>query len=146
MVELLCKIFDFLLSKYALYLVVMMGVIIMFTNTILMLVKKPIKKLTAKIANEKLRKLANKMFILFSFGISAIVWFALSKISSYYFPFEEIKVLLTGAFSTVIYAFGDGIINTSKAKDLIEDITKIEETDSEGNVKHDVEDYWKKIK
>jgi hypothetical protein len=101
----------------------------------------------AKIQNEKLRKLANKMFILFAFGLSALMWFVLNKISAHYFPFDEIKVLLTGAFSIVIHAFGDGIINKTQAKEIIE---TVEEIVSDGKIddndKHAVADFWNKTK
>lgn len=145
--EFLRNIFDYLLVNYSLYLVVVMGVIIMIINTILMFVKKPIKKLTKKIPNEKLRKLANKVFILFAFGLAFLGWFILNKISIYYFPYDEIKVLLTGAFSIVIYAFGDGIVNEKTAKDLVEvvyEIAKDEKVDNKD--KHAVKDFWDKVK
>ena len=112
-----------------------------------MFVKKPIKKLTKKIPNEKLRKLANKVFILFAFGLAFLGWFILNKISIYYFPYDEIKVLLTGAFSIVIYAFGDGIVNEKTAKDLVEvvyEIAKDEKVDNKD--KHAVKDFWDKVK
>ena len=145
--EFLKDIFNYLLANYGLYLVVMMGVIIMVTNTILMFVKKPIKKLTAKIQNEKLRKLANKMVILFAFGLSALMWFVLNKISAHYFPFDEIKVLLTGAFSIVIHAFGDGIINKTQAKEIIETVEEIvADGKIDDNDKHAVADFWNKTK
>ena len=141
------EIFNYLLANYALYLVVMMGVLIMITNTILMFIKKPIKKLTGKIENAKLRKLANKMFIIFAFAFSALGWFILNKVSAYYFPFDEIKVLLTGAFSIVIYAFGDGIINDKTAKVLVETVEQIcEDKEINENDNHAVKDFWDKVK
>lgn len=144
--EVIYKILNYLLENYALYLVVMMSVLIMFINTILMFVKKPIKKLTGKIPNEKLRKLTNKMFILFAFGISALGWFALSKISATYFPYDEIKVLLTGAFSIVIHALGDGVINNSKAKQLVEAVKDFAEDEGEKKVETAVDIFWKEVK
>jgi hypothetical protein len=142
--EVLESIFNYLLDNYALYLVVMMGLLIMIINTVLMFVKKPIKMLTSKIPNEKVRKLANKMFILFAFGISALLWFVLSEISAEYFPFDEIKVLLTGAFSIVIHALGDGVITKSKAEQLIDTIKDIaEEGDNDQSA---VAKFWKEVK
>jgi hypothetical protein len=140
------KTISSLMEHYALYMVVMMGCLIMITNTILMLVKKPIKCLTSKIHNEKLRKLANKMFILFAFGLSALAWFVLNKISAQYFPFEETTVLLTGAFSIVIYALGDGIINVKQAKEIVENtvVEIVEEKSEEKNSA--VKDFWDKAK
>lgn len=140
-------IFDYLLANYAFYLVITMGVIIAVTNTILCFVKKPIKRWTAKIKNEMLRRLANKMFILFAFGISAICWWILTAISSYYFPFEALKVLLTGAFSIVIYAFGDGIINKNQAENLVENIKEIgEDNVVDEKDKDAIKEFWDKVK
>jgi hypothetical protein len=147
MIEILCKMFDYLLAHYALYMVVCMGLLIMITNTILMFVKKPIKNLTAKITNEKLRKLANKMFIVFAFGLSALGWFVMNKISAWYFPFEEVNVLLTGAFSIVIYSLGDGIINKSQANILVDNVKEIAK---DGKVdkkeKTATKEFWDKVK
>lgn len=127
MEQVINDIFKYLTDNYALYLVVMMGLLIAIINTVLMLVKKPIKLLTNKIENEKLRKFANKVFIVFAFGFSALAWWGLSALSAEYFPFDEIKVLLTGAFSIVIYALGDGIVNGSQAKTLIDSTIEIAE-------------------
>ena len=122
MIETINQILDFLIKNYALYMVVTMGVIISLTVGLLSVIKKPIKKLTGKIPNEKLRKLANKMFIIFAFALSALAWFALRVISPAYFSFELLEVLLTGAFSIVLYALGEGIITRTTAKDLVDEI------------------------
>ena len=125
MVEVINSILTYLTSNYALYLVATMGVIISFTIGILTLIKKPIKKLTAKIANEKVRKLANKMFIVFAFAFSFIAWFVLNLVAPSYFSLEAIEVLLTGAFSIVLYALGDGVITKSKAQQLVDTIAEV---------------------
>lgn len=127
MEEIFTDILDYLLAHYAVYLVATMGCLIMIINTVLMFMKKPIKKLTGKIKNETVRKLANKIFILFSFGFSALLWYALSELSSNYFVYDEVQVLLTGAFSTVVYALGDGIVNKPKAKKLVDAVKEIAE-------------------
>ena len=127
MEQVIKEIFTYLTNNYAMYLVVMMGLLITIINTVLMFIKKPIKLLTKKIANAKLRALANKMFIVLAFGLSAVAWYGLSVLSAEYFPFDEIKVLLTGAFSIVVYALGDGIVNSSQAKALIASATEIVE-------------------
>lgn len=127
MEQVIKEIFTYLTNNYAMYLVVMMGLLITIINTVLMFIKKPIKLLTKKIANAKLRALANKIFIVFAFGLSAVAWYGLSVLSAEYFPFDEIKVLLTGAFSIVVYALGDGIVNSSQAKALIASATEIVE-------------------
>lgn len=125
MKEIFTDILDYLLAHYDVYLVATMGCLIMIINTVLMFMKKPIKKLTGKIENETVRTLANKMFIVFSFGLSALLWYALSELCSAYFVYDEIQVLLTGAFSTVVYAFGDGIVNKPKAKELVNTVKEI---------------------
>ena len=142
MVEVFQDMFDYLLSHYALYMVITMGIVVSLTVVLVALIKKPIKLLTAKITNEKLRKLANKTFILFSFGLSALAWFVLSKISAQYFPFEVVNVFLTGALSVVTYALGDGIITKSQAKqavELIEAVVEDEKVDQKD--KTAVEEY-----
>ena len=147
MEELLNDIFDYLVANYAWYLVVMMSLIIAVTNTILMFVKKPIKALTGKIKNEKLRKLVNKIFIVLAFGFSALSWWGLSAISAQYFPFDTINVLMTGAFSIVIYAFGDGIITKSQSKQLVETTAEIvEDGKVDENDKTAIAEFWDKVK
>lgn len=145
--EFVKEIFDYLLAHYNLYMVVMMGFLIAFTNTMLMFVKKPIKCLTKKIPNEKLRKLANKSLIFLAFGISALGWFVLNKISAHYFAFDEVNVLLTGAFSTVIYALGDGILNKSQAEEFVKTVKDISiDGKVEDSEKHAISDFWNKVK
>lgn len=145
--EVVTDILKYLVAHYELYLVVMMGLLIMIVNTILMFMKKPIKKLTGKIQNSTVRKLANKMFIFFAFGLSAILWYALSKISSEYFSYDEIRVLLTGAFSTVVYALGDGIVNKPKAEKLVETIKDIAKDGTvNDNDKSAVEEFYNIVK
>lgn len=148
MLEILQDILDYLLANYALYMVITMGIIVSLTTVIIALIKKPIKKLTRTIPNEKVRKLVNKMFIFFAFGFSALFWFILNKISAPYFPFEIVKVFLTGALSVVIYALGDGIITKSQAKQLIDTTKSIEEDDkiSKNEVGTAVNEFWDKVK
>lgn len=149
MIEVLRPIMDYLIANYALYLVVTMGVIISLTIGLLTLIKKPIKKLTSKIPNEKVRKLANKMFIFFAFGISAAAWAILNLISPSYFPLEALQILLTGAFSIVLYAFGDGIITKGTAQNLVEatkDFVEEEKSAEETKDKDAIKAFWKDMK
>lgn len=129
MIEIVNQILDFLIRNYALYMVVTMSIIVSLTIFILSLVKKPIKALTGRIKDDRVRKLANKMFILFAFGLSAAVWVLLQIISPAYFQFEGDKILLTGAFSIVIYALGDGVITKSRALEMVNEIIKEPEKD-----------------
>ena len=149
MIEVLRPIMDYLIANYALYLVVTMGVIISLTIGLLTLIKKPIKKLTSKIPNEKVSKLANKMFIFFAFGISASAWAILNLISPSYFPLEALQILLTGAFSIVLYAFGDGIITKGTAQNLVEatkDFVEEEKSAEETKDKDAIKAFWKDMK
>lgn len=148
MLEFITKILDYLIANYAAYMVITMSLIVSLTITMLHFIKIPIKKLTSKLPNEKLRKLANKMFIILAFAISAVVWVALKTISPKYFPCDAIEILLTGAFSIVIYAFGDGIITKSAAGELVDKITEIDKTDEKAkeNVSDAVTDFWNKMK
>jgi hypothetical protein len=154
MVEIVKQILNYLISNYALYMVVTMSAIVSFTIGVLSLIKKPIKKLTGKIHKEWLRKLANKMFIAFAFGISTFVWIVLGIISPYYFPIDAIRIILTGAFTIVVYALGDGVITKSSAEKLVEEIADFASEDKKPNKTADenekandpVKEFWKKVK
>ena len=148
MIEFINEILTFLTRHYALYLVVTMSIIVSLTIGLLHFVKKPIKKLTAKIPNDKLRKLANKMFIILAFAISAFSWLVLNLISPAYFGFEPMKVLLTGASAVVLYAFGDGIVTKSTAQTFIDEITDLDTKDEKAEEKttNAVKDFWNKVK
>ena len=123
MIETINQILDFLIKNYSLYMVVTMGGIITITIALLSLIKKPIKALTKKIPNEKARKLSNNIVcITLAFLLSATCWYALSLASAKYFSCNEIEALLTGAFSVVLYAVGDGVITRSSAKHIVEEI------------------------
>ena len=126
-----------------------MGVIVSFTIGILTLIKKPIKKLTSKITNEPLRKLANKIFIFFAFGISFGAWALLNLFAPQYFSIQSVEILLTGAFSIVIYALGDGVITKSRAQQLIDTISEVaddEKTEKSPESESAIEKYLKKVK
>lgn len=154
MYEVIKSILDYLIANYALYMVITMSVIISLTIALLTLIKKPIKKLTAKISNERLRKLTNKMFIIFAFGISGAFWLTLHLVAPAYFSAQAIEVLITGAFSIVVYALGDGVITKPTAENLIEEIKEIDEKATEEKPKQNTEekpkdaikDFWKMVK
>ncbi len=152
MVDILQQMLTYLTSNYALYLVVTMSIIVSFTICVLTFIKKPIKTLTSKITNEKLRKFANKIFIVMAFTISFVAWFALNKFFPQYFNLEAVQVLLTGAFSIVVYALGDGIVTKSQAAQLVDAIVEVAEdkknTKAETEVKEEsaIKEYLKKVK
>lgn len=154
MVDVLRQILNYLVSHYALYMVVTMSAIVSLTITILALIKKPIKKLTAKIPNERLRKLANKTFIVLAFAISGVAWVVLNVIAPSYFSVDTIEVLLTGAFAIVIYALGDGVVTVPIASQLVEKVTDFVDDKqdtkalpkTENKTDDPVGDFWKKVK
>jgi uncharacterized protein YacL len=148
MYEVIKSILDYLISNYALYIVITMGVIVSLTIAFLSLIKKPIKMLTAHIEKPRLRKFSNNTIcISLSFGIASFIWKMLNLIATSYFPMEAITVLLTGALAVVIYALGDGVITKSTAQQLVEQIKDINDeiTEPEKN-KDPIKDFWKKVK
>lgn len=144
--EVINSILDYLISNYALYAVVTMSAISAITILTLSLVKKPIKQLTAKITDDRLRKLVNKVFIILAFGISAVCWVILNCIAPLYFQLDTIEILLTGAFSVVIYAFGDGVLTKSYAQQLVESIKDFAEDEKKDDDTDKVKAFWKFIK
>lgn len=148
MVDVINEMLVYLLENYALYLVVIMGIIVSITIGVLSLVKRPIKHFTAKIQNERLRKLTNKVFIVMAFAISLACWALLNLIAPEYFNFDGLQILLTGAFSVVIYALGDGVITKSKAQQLVETINEVVEEENKNNNKEKsaLKEYLKKVK
>jgi amino acid transporter len=152
MVEILNQILDFLVANYALYLVVTMSIIISLTISLITLIKKPIKNLTKKIKNERLQKLANKVFVVFAFAIAGISWVLLNWWYPKYFPVDAIQILLTGAFSVVLYELADGVVTKSKTQQIIDTITDFAQTE-EQNKKQEtkketdpIKEFWKKVK
>lgn len=154
MVDVLRQILNYLVGHYALYMVVTMSAIVSLTIAILAIIKKPIKKLTAKIPNERLRKLANKTFIVLAFAISGATWIILNVIAPSYFSVDAIEVLLTGAFAIVIYALGDGVVTAPVASQLVEKVTDFVDDKqdtktlpkTENKTDDPVGDFWKKVK
>lgn len=113
-------IFTFLIQYYALYLVIVMSITTALIMAILNYAKKPFKKLTKRISNERVRKFVNNMvIIIFSFGLSFGVWFTLNLIAPQYFAIDYLVIVLNGAIPVVTYAFAEGWITSDKAKNVI---------------------------
>ena len=126
MEALIKDIFNFLLQYYALYLVIVMGIITTLIITILKYAKIPFKKLTAKISNDRLRKFVNRLVIFIaSFGISFALWLLLNLIAPEYFALDYKEIILNGALPIVAYAFAEGWITVDKAKELISNAVEI---------------------
>lgn len=95
-----------LLQNYGLVFLVMTTVI----EILMWLLKWPIKLLTSKIKNEVVRKLANKVLIVLVFGLSIGVYALGHWVLPQYVSFEPSKIIMTGAFSIVLYSLADGVI------------------------------------
>jgi hypothetical protein len=121
-------------------------------------IKKPIKKLTAKIPNERVRKLANKTFVILAFVFSGLSWISLHFIAPSYFAINTVQILLTGAFAVVLYALADGVVTKSKAQQIVETIADYAE-DKENKAEQEkkdnkatkenadpIEEFWKQVK
>nr|DAF90893.1 MAG TPA: hypothetical protein [Siphoviridae sp. ctnMR5] len=119
------EVLKYLINHYALYLILVMGLLTAIIYGILTVLKKPIKKATAKIKNEKLRKLANKVIILLSFVLAVALWYVLNAISTKYFPIDGVVILLTGAIPVIIYALAEGVITQNQAKAVIGKVSDI---------------------
>lgn len=128
MVEAIKSVFDFLIEQgYSLFTVVIILAMTTLVFVILTLLKKPIKALTKKIKNEKLRKLANKVIILLAFGLAVGLWFLANKLAPAHFSINGVEILLTGALPVVAYALGDGILTKSSAKAIVGTILEVTE-------------------
>lgn len=120
MEALIRDIFTFLLQYYALYLVLFMGIVTALIMTIINFAKKPFKRFTVKITNERIRKFTNNaVIIVFSFGLSFGIWFLLNLVAPQYFPIDYLAIVLNGAIPVVTYAFGEGWITAKKAEQII---------------------------
>ena len=81
--------------------------------------KIPIKALTKKIPNERVRKLANKSIIFLSFGFAFLIEWIGGKFLPKYTAYNPAMAIIEGAFSNLIYALSEGIITKSKAKEAV---------------------------
>lgn len=133
-----------LYAHYSLFTVILMVGIMSLIVGILVLIKKPIKLLTGKIQNEKLRKLANKSLIIIALGISILIWYILHWIAPNYIPVDWVQIFLTWTLSQTAYALGDGIIPKSKAKNLVEEI--IDDIKDGSVEKEEIKEFYDKVK
>lgn len=155
MVEIVNQILNYLVANYALYMVVTMSIIISLTISLITLIKKPVKHLTGIIPNERVKRLANKIFVILAFAISGGFWVALHFVCPQYFSIDTVQILLTGAFSVVLYELADGVVTKSKTQQIIETITDFAE-DKKEQPKQEIEqpkketdpikEFWKKVK
>lgn len=136
----------YLYQNYSLYTVISMVVIMSFIMGLVALLKKPIKLLTNKISNERLRKFANKSIIGLAFGVSVGLWYLLAWLLPQFVSFDWSQVVLTFGLAIVGYALGDGLIGKNKANKLGE---SLKENAKDGKIdnkdKEIVKDFQKAI-
>lgn len=134
--EFLQSVFTFLLAHYALYVVVVMGILMAIIYAVLNIVKKPIKKLTSNIQSQHLRRIVNTIIIALSFGFSALFWFILHYFVPQYFAFNGVEILWTGAAPVILYDIIERISNKDEtAKDkALKVVDTIKEIVSDGKV------------
>lgn len=126
MKDLIKQILLFLLDNYELYVLAALVISMSLIMIVLNFAKIPIKKLTSKIPNEHIRKLANNCIIItMAFGLSALGWVVLHAILPNYFEINMTLILLDGAFPIVAYAYADGVIPKKKALEITETIKEI---------------------
>lgn len=96
----------YILENYGLLTVIMITII----EVLMYLLKWPIKFFTNKIPNELVRKIVNKSLIILAFALSIAVYALGHLWLPSLVPFAPGKVIMTGAFTVVLYAFVDGVI------------------------------------
>jgi hypothetical protein len=117
-------------SEYGWIAVIMVGVV----TGLVEVLKIPIKKMTAKIRNEKLRKLANKSIIVLTFGLSFLLDYLGSVVLPQFINFTPTISFVEGAVSNLVYALAEGLISV---KDATTVASKIKDTASDGKVTAD---------
>ena len=115
----------YLYANFSLYSVVLMVFTMTFIIAFCALLKKPIKALTKKIQNEKVRKLANKTIILMAYGISIGLYYLLAWLLPQYITVDWVQITLSASLSIVAYSLGDGVITKDKANSAVNDIKNL---------------------
>ena len=134
-------IFVFIINNYGWVYAIMVALIV----GVLELIKLPYKKLTKRVKSEVVRKLLNKVIILFSFVVSFTLYYVGNIILPKYISCDTITIIGSALFSNVIYALGDGVINGNKAKKLVNVIQEID-VDKDGKVSsNEVKEAMKKF-
>lgn len=114
----------YLYQNYSLYTVILMVVVMSLIMALVALLKKPIKLLTNKIKNQKLRTLANKTIIALAFGVSVGLWYLLAWLLPQFVVFDWSQVVLSFTLAITGYALGDNLITKKKAYETAEKVKK----------------------
>ncbi len=137
----------FLYENFSLFYVILMVVTMAIIIGLCALIKKPIKALTKRITNEKLRKLANKIIIVMAYGISIGLYYLLAWLLPQYITVDWVQITLSASLAIVAYALGDGVITKNTAKLAVDDLKeivkdgKVDESD-----KTAIEEFYDKVK
>jgi len=115
------QLFEWIATKYGWISLIMVAIISVLVEAI----KIPIKMLTSKIKNEKLRKLANKSIILLTFGLAFLIEYLGGLIAPAVTSFNPTMALVEGCLSNLVYALGEGIITTTKAKEIADKVAEV---------------------
>ena len=139
-IEFLCANFSL---SYVILVVVTMGIII----GLCALIKKPIKALTNRISNEKLRKFANKSIIILAYAISIGLYYLLAWLLPQYVTVDWVQILLSASLAIVAYALGDGVITKNTAKLAVDDLKEIvKDGKVDENDKTAIKEFYDKVK
>lgn len=111
----------YIAKQYGVQMLIMVALI----EVILFLIKKPIKLLTKKIKNDRVRKLANKVFILLTFVLAYIIQLLGGLWVPKYIDINGLGFIISGSFSVILYALGDGVIVNSKPSQIAQSAEKL---------------------
>lgn len=137
----------FLYEKFSLFYVILMVVTMGIIIGLCALIKKPIKALTKRIANEKLRKLANKTIIILAYGISIGLYYLLGWLLPQYITVDWVQITLSASLAIVAYALGDGIITKNTAKLAVDDLKEIvKDGKVDENDESAIKEFYNKVK
>lgn len=136
------QIANFIVSEYGWIALIMTLIVALLVE----LIKWPLKKLTGKITDERLRKLANKSIILISFGLAFLLNYLGNMWFPQYIPFSIAESCAEGSFANILYALVEGVITTSKAKELTESVSNATaEAKDAGDTKESAVSEFKKL-
>ena len=111
------------------------------------MIKKPIKALTKRITNEKLRKFANKSIIILAYAISIGLYYLLAWLLPQYVTVDWVQITLSASLAIVAYALGDGVITKNTAKLAVDDLKEIvKDGKVDENDKTAIEEFYDKVK
>ena len=137
----------FLYENFSLFYVILMVLTMGIIIGLCALIKKPIKALTKRITNEKLRKFANKSIIILAYAISIGLYYLLAWLLPQYVTVDWVQITLSASLAIVAYALGDGVITKNTAKLAFDDLKEIvKDGKVDENDKTAIEEFYDKVK